>query len=208
MNEAASDAVDGSAPDAEVPEDGPASDASVSGVDGEATDGAMSVRSTPPRSWPAIIGLYALPALALLMAFGVGYLKYEVGTARDGQRAALESVQVAVEGAVAMLSYTPDTAEASLAAASDRLTGAFRESYSSLTHNVVIPGALQQNISASATVVAAASVSATENHAVVLLYVNQSLLVGQDAPTATSSVVEVNLDRVDSRWLISGFTPK
>jgi Mce-associated membrane protein len=164
--------------------------------------------TTTPRKWLSMLGFFVVPALALLMALGAGYLKYDVGKARDDVRAAAESVQAAKDGAAAILSYTPDTAEASLVAARDRLTGSFRDSYSSLTNDVVIPGAKQRKISAAATVAAAASVSATENHAVVLVYVNQAVTIGRDAPTSTDSVVEVSLDRSGSRWLISGFDPK
>jgi Mce-associated membrane protein len=72
---------------------------------------------------------------------------------------------------------------------------------------VVIPGSQQKQISAVATVPAAASVRATESHAVVLLFVNQSVIIGQDAPTSTASSVRVSLDKVGGRWLISQFDP-
>ena len=65
----------------------------------------------------------------------------------------------------------------------------------------------QKQISATATVPAAASVSATENHSVVLIFVNQTVIVGHDAPSDTASTVRVTLDRVGGRWLISGFEP-
>jgi Mce-associated membrane protein len=58
-----------------------------------------------------------------------------------------------------------------------------------------------------ATVPAAASVSATTNHAVVLVFVDQSLIVGADAPTSSVSSVKVTLDKVGQQWLISDFTP-
>ncbi|WP_234834911.1 hypothetical protein [Mycolicibacterium stellerae] len=170
--------------------------------DGLAHDG------RPPRRWAATLGFYVVPAIVLLMALGVGYLKYTVDRAKADERAAAESVQAAKDGAVAMLSYTPDTAEKSLSAARDRLTGGFRDEYTSLTRDVVIPGAKQRMISATATVAEAASASATANHAVVLLFINQAVTTGQDAPTSTASVVEVALDHRDSRWLISGFNPK
>jgi Mce-associated membrane protein len=87
------------------------------------------------------------------------------------------------------------------------LTGTFLNAYTSLTHEVVIPGAKQKQISAVATVPAAASISASTNHAVVLLFVNQSLIIGQGAPTNTASSVRVILDKVGGHWLISGFDP-
>jgi len=72
---------------------------------------------------------------------------------------------------------------------------------------VVIPGAKQKHISAVAKVPAAASVSATPNHAVALLFVDQTVVVGPDQPTDTASSVRVTLDKIGGRWLISGFDP-
>jgi Mce-associated membrane protein len=77
-----------------------------------------------------------------------------------------------------------------------------------LTDEVVIPGAKEKKISATATVPGASSVVATENHAVVLVFVDQSVIVGNDAPSATASAVQVTLDKTGDRWLISGFDPK
>jgi Mce-associated membrane protein len=119
----------------------------------------------------------------------------------------VESVQAATDSTVALLSYRPDTVETDLDAAKSRLTGTFLDAYTKLTHDLVIPGAKQKQISAVATVPAAASTSATATHAVVLLFVNQSVIVGQDAPTNTASSVRVTLDKVDGRWLISQFDP-
>jgi Mce-associated membrane protein len=126
---------------------------------------------------------------------------------RDSERARDTSVQAAKDSTVALLSYKPDTVEQQLTAARDRLTGQFRDSYTSLTHDVVIPGAKQKQISAVATVPAAASVSAKPNHAVVLVFVNQTVIVGRDAPTDTASAVRVTMDKIGDRWLISQFDP-
>ena len=65
---------------------------------------------------------------------------------------------------------------------------------------MVAPGAKQQHISAVATVPAAASVSATGKHAVVLVFVDQTTEIGSDAPTQNTSSVRVSLDKVDGRW--------
>jgi len=142
------------------------------------------------------------------LPLGVAYLKYQEATNTAAERASVESVQVAKDSAIAMLSYTPDTADANLTAARDRLTGNFRDSYTSLTHDVVIPGAKEQKISATATVPAAATVSASADHAVALIFVNQAIVIDNGAPSQTNSVVQVTLDKVDNRWLISGFDPK
>lgn len=159
------------------------------------------------RKWARITVFGVLPALVLLAALGAGYLKWHVGIAREALLARTQSVQAATDGTIAMLSYRADTVEAQLHAARERLTGKFRDSYTSLTNDVVIPGAKQKGISVQAKVPAAAPMSTTANHAIVLVFVNQTTTVGADAPTDTASSVRVTLDKVGARWLISDFTP-
>lgn len=157
--------------------------------------------------WPRAVVSVLVPALALLLACAAGFLKWQDGSARDAGVARSESVRAATDSTIALLSYKPDTVEKDLDAARGRLTGTFLNAYTSLTHDVVIPGAKQKQISAIATVPAAASTSANENHAVVLLFVNQTVIIGQDAPTNSASSVRVTLDKVGGRWLISQFDP-
>ncbi|NDJ88149.1 hypothetical protein DQP56_01160 [Mycolicibacter senuensis] len=169
------------------------------------------VADRPPAkrriAWLRAMAFGVLPALALLLAIGIGFAKWQDSSARAADVAAIESVAAARDATVAILSYRPDSVEEELGAARDRLTGQFRDSYIQLTQDVVIPGAKQKQISAVATVPAAASVSASGKHAVVLVFVNQTTIVGQDAPTATASSVRVVLDKIGGRWLISGFDP-
>jgi len=54
---------------------------------------------------------------------------------------------------------------------------------------------------------AAASISATSNRAVVLVFIDQSIVIGTNAPTTTSSTVRVTLEKERDRWLISQFDP-
>lgn len=148
-----------------------------------------------------------LPGLALLLAVAAAYLKDQVGLASESGIARIESVAAAKESTIALLSYTPETAEKDLVAARGRTTGTFTESYMQLVHDVVIPGAKQKHISAVARVPAAASVSATPNHAVALVFIDQTVVMGTDPPTDSASSVRVTLDKVGGRWLISGFDP-
>lgn len=87
------------------------------------------------------------------------------------------------------------------------MTGQFRDSYTTLIHDVVIPGAKQKDITAVTTVPGAALVSATPERAVVLVFVNQTTTVGDTPPTDSASSVRVTLDRVGNGWLISDFNP-
>jgi Mce-associated membrane protein len=157
--------------------------------------------------WGRMLAYGALPTLALVLAIGVGYTKWLDSSARESRMAATESVRVATDDMVALLSYKPDTVDRDLGAARDRLTGDFKNSYAGLIHDVVIPGSKQKQISALANVPAAASVSASPNHAVVLVFVNQTVTVGNDPPANTASSVQVTLEKVGGRWLISQFEP-
>jgi Mce-associated membrane protein len=173
----------------------------------EASESAEPEKPKRRIQWARVFAFGVLPAVALILALGAGYLKWMDNSVRDSENARDASVQAAKDSTTALLSYKPDTVEQQLNAARDLLTGEFRDSYTSLTNDVVIPGAKQKQIAAVATVPAAASVSAKPNHAVVLVFVNQTVIVGQDAPTDTASSVRVTLDKVGDRWLISKFDP-
>src|SRR5246127_5335291 len=157
--------------------------------------------------WARAIAYGVLPGLALLLASAAGFLKWQDASVRDAQVAGAESVRAATDSTIALLSYKPDTVEKDLGAARGRLTGTFLNAYTSLTHDVVIPGAKQKQISAVATVPAAALTSQSAEHAAVLLFIDQTVTVGQTAPTNTASSVRVTLDKIDGRWLISQFDP-
>ncbi|MGA5546196.1 hypothetical protein ACPCIR_30500 [Mycobacterium sp. NPDC051198] len=177
--------------------------------DDETTEAAPPDEQTGRRkpNWLRIVGFGILPTAVLLLAIAAGYLNWLDGSARQSTQARIESVQAATESTVAMLSYRPDSVDQGLKAAGERLTGPFKDSYAQLINDVVIPGAKQKGISAVATVPAAAVVSATATHAVVVVFVNQTTIIGTEAPTNTASSVRVTLEKVDSQWLVSDFTP-
>lgn len=166
--------------------------------------------STPAKHhirWVRAIAYALLPGLAASLTVAAGFLRWHDGSARTAQLAGTEAVRAAAESTIALLSYRADSVEKDLEAARSRLTGRFLNAYTSLTHDVVIPGAKQKHISASATVPAAAPIKATGSHAVVFLFVNQTVTIGQDVPTNSASSVRVTLDKVDGRWLIAEFDP-
>lgn len=160
-------------------------------------------------NWPRVLAFGVLPGLALVLAMAAGFFKWQDNSVRDSQVARIEAVQAAKDTTIKMLSYKPDSVEQELNDARNLLTGDFRDQYTSLINDVVIPGAKEKQISAVASVPenGAASVSADPNHAVVLLFVNQTVVVGQTAPTDTASSVRVTLDKVGDHWLISKFDP-
>jgi len=179
-------------------------------ADDAGTEDPRDVEPRPRKrriGWSRLLVFGVLPVSALLIAVAAGFLKWQDASNRWSEAAEIESVVAAKDSSVAILSYQPDTVEKDLGAARDRLTGKFKDSYTQLVHDVVIPGAKKDHISAVATVPAAASVSANPNHAVALVYVDQTVIVGNDAPTDTASTVRVTMDKVGNRWLISSFDP-
>ncbi|MEE6176864.1 hypothetical protein [Mycobacterium sp. 050134] len=172
---------------------------------GEASSG--DTRERRRVNWKRVFAFGLLPGLALVLALASGYLRWVDGSADDLAQARADAVRVAGEDTVALLSYKPDSVDKDLGAARERLTGDFKDAYTTLTREVVIPGAKEKHITAVAKVIAAAPVSATANHAVVLLFVNQTVTIGDGTPTDTQPVIRTTLDKVNGRWLVSRFDP-
>lgn len=116
-------------------------------------------------------------------------------------------VKEAQKSTAALLSYKPDTVERELTDAIELTTGEFRPKYTDLVKDVVIPGAQQNRITASARVPAAGVTSLSPTDAVLLVFINQTVAVGTEAPEDTASSVRVTMEKIDGRWLISGFDP-
>lgn len=163
-----------------------------------------SIRSAP---WAKITVYAVLPAIAFALGLGSGYLSWRDLTHQGAKRAGIEATQAAKDSVAAILTYKPDSVDKDLVAAESRLTGKFRDAYTQLIKDVVIPGSKNGNITAAATIPAAAVASATMNHAVVLVFVDQTTTVGTDPPSDTASSVRVTLDKVGKQWLISDFVP-
>lgn len=159
------------------------------------------------RNLGRIVAYVVLPVAVLAMACGVGLLKWQANSIGTSQATAAQSVSAATEIATAMLSYRADQVEQDLTAASDRMTGEFRNEYTTLINDVVIPGAKEKRVSAEATVPAAALVSSSADRAEVLVYIDQTTTVGDDPPSATTSSARVSLEKVGDRWLLAGFEP-
>ncbi|HTX93412.1 MAG TPA: hypothetical protein VME67_00420 [Mycobacterium sp.] len=172
-----------------------------------ADDKPETTRERRRINWSRVLAFGLLPGFAMLLALALGYFKWVDGAADDLARARAESVRAAAEDTVALLSYKADSVEKDLGAARERLTGDFKDAYTALTREVVIPGAKERHITAVAKVSAVAPISTTANHAVVLLFVNQTVTIGEGAPTDTQPVIRTTLDKVNGHWMVSHFDP-
>ena len=160
-----------------------------------------------PRLLFVALALAVLPGMAVVLGVAAGVLQWHLVSDRETAAAVGESVQAARTAAARILSYRADTVERDFAAARSDLTGPFLDSYTELVTTSVIPAARQRQISAVAEVVGAASVSAAPDHAVALVFVNQTTTAGSGASTIYPSTVRVTLDKIGGRWLVSGFDP-
>jgi Mce-associated membrane protein len=162
---------------------------------------------TQPRgvNWSRVLVYGLLPALALLLAIAAGLLKWKDSSVRSTDLARRQSVAAARDSTVALLSFRFDTVDRDVAAARERLTGNFRHTYTLRTQEELIPNAKERRVSATAFVPGAASESATHDHAVVLVFVNQTIKIGDSAPADADTSVRVTLDKIGDRWLVSGF---
>jgi Mce-associated membrane protein len=156
-------------------------------------------------NWSRVLVYGLLPALALLLAIAAGLLRWKDASVRNTELARSESVTAARDSTVALLSFRFDTVDRDVAAARQRLTGKFRDVYTQRTREELIPNAKEQRVTATAVVPGAASESATPNHAVVLVFVNQTIKIGDSAPADAVSSVRLTLDKIGERWLVSDF---
>ncbi len=183
-------------------------DTDISGAD--AGDTAVDADSPAPlmsNKRLRTLAFGVLPALVVLLGAGAGLLRWQDVSHRAIDTARTESVAAARSATEVILSYKAGSVEQDLGAARDRLTGSFLDSFTDLVNKVVIPGAREKKISATAKVSAAASVSAGAKHAVALVFVNQTVVIGGGTPSGSASSVRVTLDKINDRWLMSGFDP-
>lgn len=125
-----------------------------------------------------------------------------------GAAAADAALAAASEGAVAILSYSPETVDRDVAAANSLLTGEFLRYYREFSQHFVAPAVRQQDVKASATVLRAGVSELHPDSAVVLLFIHQTTTSkDKPEPVLTSSNVRVGLTKVDGTWLISKFEP-
>jgi Mce-associated membrane protein len=152
-------------------------------------------------------------ALVLILVLSAGaavftYVALHRGDQKVDQAVAAQVIQSASDGAVALLSYTPETLDQDFSKAKSRLTGDFLNYYTQFTQEIVTPAAKQKSVKTSAAVVRSALSKLEPTSAEVLLFINQST-VSKENPDGsfTASSVKVEMTKVGDDWLISSFDP-
>jgi Mce-associated membrane protein len=117
-----------------------------------------------------------------------------------------QAVKAASEGAVALLSYSPDTLDRDISNAKSRVTEHYLAYYQQFAEQIVGPAAQRGRVTTTATVVRAAAAELHPNSAVVLVFVKVKTASKQTPePILTSSSVRITLTKVNGLWLIEKF---
>jgi len=185
-----------------------------SGADHEdaAPTGAAERAGTANRP-TRILGLRWRPValVALLLASGgTAAALYFDGYRHDRttEAARVEAAKAASQGAIALLSYAPDSLDHDLAAARSHLTGGFLTYYSQFAERFLTPAAQAKKIHATASILRSATIDAQPGSAHVLIFLNQTTTSRDNPqPVQTASSVNVGLTKIDGAWRISSFDP-
>lgn len=152
-------------------------------------------------------GLVVAVVTSALLAGGVWALQLRAVAGVADRDAA---VAAAEQTTTALLSYDPQNVNGLVDRVGASLTETFRSDYATLISQAIAPATTQQQVSTEAAVVGSSVVlEASEGDRVVtLLFVNQTTRAGAEgAPKVAGSRVEVTMDDVDGRWLVSDVKP-
>lgn len=157
--------------------------------------------------------LVATMSLAIAVATALGAWQFVVKTASTASAAdnaglRAEVTKAASDGAVKVLTYSPETIEGDLAEAKTFLTGDFLAYYTDFTNQVVVPAVKQKAVKTSTVIAGAAVDRVSFESASVLIFANQTTTSAErPEPSVAASSVLVSMTKVGDRWLINKFEP-
>jgi Mce-associated membrane protein len=156
-------------------------------------------------NWSRVLTYGLLPTFVLLLAIAAGLMKWKDSSIRAAETASDQSVSAARDSTNAILTFRYDAIDRDVSTTRERLTGEFLDNYTKRAQQELIPHAKQERIVATSVVPGAAPETVTPNRAVVVVFISQTVKIGDDAPTVTGSSARVTLDKVGKRWLVSAF---
>jgi Mce-associated membrane protein len=200
-------------------------------VDTDATD---SAAESPVEPQPDSKGtrtvrrlipvLLAVLLLGSAVFAGASYYFWYRADQRTNTASADVVLKAASDGAVAMLSYAPETMDKDFANAKSHLTNlpplppqpptpgaptkGFLDYYTDFTKTVVTPAVKQKSVKTQATIARAAVSELHQDSAMVLAFINQ-ITVSKENPDGSfaASAVKISMRDVNGKWLISAFDP-
>jgi len=169
--------------------------------DDEEDEEAEEVEPDPTRVRQVLV---ILALVALVLAGSVFYLLSQVNDARATDEAGDAAVAAARGDAVAILQYDYRSLDSNFQQGLATTTGGFRKQYQQTTSQLVRPQATQQKVIVQATVMNVGLISATEDNAVVLVFVDRvTTKAGQQKPTFNQDRVRMTMTKVNGKWLVS-----
>jgi len=154
-----------------------------------------------------VVALVLAVIAATALAGWVYFARYRPDQQTDdaARQAADRSAE---DGAVAVLTYSPDNLTNDIAAAKSHLTGEFLAYYDKFTQAIIGDATKQNQVKTTARIAEAAVAELHPDSAVVLVFVNKmTSSKDKPIPTLTPATVRVTLTKVNGVWLISGFDP-
>jgi Mce-associated membrane protein len=174
-------------------------------------DSAKETKSSEPRARRTVNPVPVILVVLLLISGSAAawlyFKQYRPDKLTDASVASAVA-NAASDGAVALLSYSPDSLDKDFANAKSHLSGDFLSYYNQFTEQIVAPAAKQKSLKTNARVLAAAVQELHPDSAVVLVLVDQSTTSKDNPdPAMSSSSVLVSMARVNGNWLITKFDP-
>ncbi|BBZ47785.1 hypothetical protein [Mycobacterium parmense] len=198
----------GSSPHGTEPTSSDAAESSPASPESARPNGPASVKRLIRRcsaSWQLVIAA-TMVACAVGVPAALFFAVYRPDQ-QVGDAAAQRAVQVASDGAVAVLSYAPDNLNRDFAKAESYLTGNFLAYYIKFTEQIAAL-AQQKRVTQSAKVIRAAISELHADSAAVLVFIDQTATSkDKPQPQTTATGAMVTLTKVKNSWLISKLDP-
>ncbi len=154
--------------------------------------------------WRPILLILVLVATT---GYAVGYFSFVYrADLQTDNAAARQVIKAASDGAVALLTYSPETLDRDFSNAKSRLTDDYLAYYQRFADQIVGPAAQRGQVTTTASVVKAALSEMHPNSAVVLVFLRQKTASKEKPqPVVTSSSLRVEMNKVNGSWLIEKF---
>jgi Mce-associated membrane protein len=171
-------------------------------------------KSFSGRGLRALLARWRLISLTVAVVAAIGlagtsfFVQYRPNQQTDDS-AVHAAIAAASNGAVALLTYSPETIDNDVAAGKSYLTGELLRYFTGFSEHFVAPAVRQQGVKASASVLRAAVADIHPNSAVVLIFVHQTTTTkDKPDPVLSTNSVRVTLTKVNGSWLIAKFEPE